>query len=269
MENRRIIDIHAHIYPEKIAHKAVCNIAHFYNVPENNAKGTPAHLLTLGQGYNVEYVVVNSVATAVQQVESINNFICDSAKNEPKFIAFATLHPDMQEAEIRAEIARVKAMGLCGIKLHPDCQRFKLTGARGHKLFSLIDADMPILVHTGDRRGSFSNPNLMAEIVKEFPHLRFIAAHFGGYSEWDKVACYKDIPNVYFDTSSSMRFMSKAQIKDIIDLMGVDRFMFGTDYPLWGYAEDIATLESLGLSEEDLDKIFYTNAYNFFNISNK
>ncbi len=268
MERRRIIDAHAHIYPEKISQKAVVNIADYYDVPLSfTKKGTAEHLLALSQKYNVEKIVVSSVATNINQVEKINDFIAYNTSRCNEFIAFGTLHPDMTSEELQLEIARIKSLGMFGIKLHPDCQKFKLTSKTGYKMFENMDASMPVLLHTGDYRGEFSNPNLMVEIAKAFPHLTFICGHFGAYSEWEKADCYSGINNIYFDTSSSLRFLTKDRILHLFNTIGIDRFLFGTDYPLWGYAEDIAILESLGLTDAELHKIFYGNAARLFNLN--
>jgi predicted TIM-barrel fold metal-dependent hydrolase len=41
---------------------------------------------------------------------------------------------------------------------------------------------------------------------------------------------------------------------------GVERVMFGTDSPWAGQAEEAAHVRSLGLTEEELDKVLFTNA---------
>ena len=86
-----------------------------------------------------------------------------------------------------------------------------------------------------------------------------ICAHFGGYSEWDEAArCLADT-NVYVDTSSSFFALSRVRARELIDLYGEDRVMFGTDFPMWTPQPEIDTLLSLGLSERALQKIFSGN----------
>ena len=62
MDNNKIIDIHAHIFPEKIAQKATESIGDFYGIPIRG-KGTTEDLLEQGKKVNVYRYVVHSTAT--------------------------------------------------------------------------------------------------------------------------------------------------------------------------------------------------------------
>ncbi len=261
----KIIDTHAHIYPDVIADKAVENIGKFYNIPMTG-HGKIADLLALSEEYDVAKVVVCSVATSAHQVSRINDFMASQLSQE-KFHPLATLHPDMDKQAIKDEVARIKELGLKGIKLHPDCQAFKLNGEKGLKLFDAIgDFDMPILVHTGDKRYNFSHPEYMIEIARDFPSLTFIAAHFGGWSEWEQAMKYKGLKNVMFDTSSTLFMLDKHIAKVVILGLGAEKFMFGTDFPMWSYATEIQRLLDLDLGDEINEAVFHSNAERLFKL---
>ena len=174
----------------------------------------------------------------------------------------------MDKYEIKDEVLRIKALGLKGIKLHPDCQTFKLSGERGLKIFDALgDFDLPILVHTGDRRFDYSHPEYMIEVARDYPHLKFIAAHFGGWTEWEQALLYKGLKNVWFDTSSSL-FQLDAQIaKTVIFGLGAEKFMFGTDFPMWQCDKEIERVLALDLGERNNELIFHKNAEDLFGIS--
>lgn len=259
----KIFDVHAHIYPDKIADKAVENIGRFYGLRMTGG-GTIDALLKGAEKFGVEKIVVCSVATAARQVRKINDFMA-SQLGEPKFLPLATIHPDMDKIEISDEAARIKDTGLKGIKLHPDCQAFKLSGAEGRKIFDALgDFDMPVLVHTGDKRLNFSHPDYMIEIARDYPHITFIAAHFGGWSEWDKALRYKGLSNVYFDTSSTLAFLDKTVAAGIIYSLGAEKFLYGTDFPMWSYENEIRRVIDLRLGDENNEAIFRKNAEKLF-----
>lgn len=272
----KIIDVHAHIYPEKIALKAVESISAFYGVPVCN-DGTEQTLkriadetegLKFGEDgdWSVKKIVISSVATSAHQVKSINDFMA-SKLTDDRFLPLGTMHPDMSREEIRDETARVKELGLHGLKIHPDCQRFRLNGAKGAELFDALgDFKLPILVHTGDKRQNFSHPEYMVETARDYPHLTFIAAHFGGWSEWEQAMRYKGLKNVMFDTSSSLAFLDKYLAKVVILGLGAEKFMVGTDYPMWNYNEEIERLLSLDLGKENNEMIFHKNAERLFSV---
>ena len=68
-----VIDSHAHIYPNKIAARAVSAISQFYNIPMENQHGTPEALLAECEGTPITHFIVHSVATTAHAVTSINN----------------------------------------------------------------------------------------------------------------------------------------------------------------------------------------------------
>lgn len=265
--NQRIIDIHAHVYPEKIASKAVKSIGDFYKLDMVAKEGTVTELKNLAAQANVVKIVIHSVATSKRQVFSINNFVSTATNNDNIFLPFATLHPDMSKEELQKEIARFDSLQMKGIKLHPDFQEFAIDGKEAYLLFEQLDGKYPIQMHTGDARKNFSKPYQMVKAAKDFPHLRFIAAHLGGYSEWDDYRLYENLENVWFDCSSSLTFLPKEKAARIIEFLGVDKVMFGTDFPMWGYEGELGLLNSLPLRSEDLQKILFDNANKFFDLN--
>lgn len=262
----KIFDVHAHIYPTNIASRAVESIGKFYGI-EMSCDGTTKKLLEGANDFDVQKIAINSVATSAKQVQKINDYMA-SKKSEPKFVPLATLHPDMEKSEIIDEVARIKELGLYGLKLHPDCQGFKISGKKGRRLFETMgDFGMPILVHTGDKRHDFSHPEYMIEVAKDFPHLTFIAAHFGGWSEWEQAMKYKGLKNVMFDTSSSLAFLDSHIAKVVILGLGVEKFLYGTDFPMWSYETEIQRVLDLDLGEKNNELIFRKNAEKLFGVT--
>jgi len=197
-----IIDSHCHIYPEKIAARAVAGTDHFYDIV-SKCLGTTADLAVRGAGAGIDHFIVQSVATTPHQVRSINNFIADEvAKSGGRFTGLGTLHPESED--IAGDVEHLLSLGLRGVKLHPDIQRFKLDDYRCLKIYELCEGRLPILAHTGDYRYDFSNPNRLMPILRIYQNLTVIGAHMGGWSIQDEASrklC--DFPNLYVDCSSS------------------------------------------------------------------
>ena len=127
--------------------------------------------------------------------------------------------------------------------------------------------DLVMLVHTGDYRYDFSNPDRVINVLKNFPNLRFIGAHFGGWSVWEEASkklC--DFENFYVDCSSSFQFSEHADFKEITLRYGVDKVLFGTDYPMWGLKEELENFFALQLDEDANRKILSENAKKLFGI---
>ena len=147
----RIIDCHCHIYPQKIATKAVEAIGGFYDL-HMDCDGTAAGLLRQGEAAGVTNFLVHSVATTPHQVRSVNEFVAAEVAQFPdKFKGFGTLHPG--SADIVGDFAHLIELGLNGVKLHPDFLGIAIDDPSYLKIYELCsDAGLPICFHTGDKR---------------------------------------------------------------------------------------------------------------------
>lgn len=262
-----IFDSHAHIYPQKIAVKASASVGNFYSTGMAG-DGTVENLLAFGKEAGISKYVVHSVATSTHQVASINRFILSCCKEHPEFIGFMTLYQDMTEQEIADEVDFCIENGFKGVKLHPDFQHFAINSPEAQKMYNVIGERLPILFHTGDKRYNYSSPYYLAEMAKKYPKMRFIGAHFGGYSCWDQVVdAYKGCDNVWYDTSSTTGFFpDKEYLSDLIQKLGPEKFFFGCDYPMWKANEEVERFLSLKLTEKEREDIFSNNLKDFLDL---
>ena len=124
----QIIDSHCHIYPEKIASKAVAGTDTFYGTVAK-CDGTARSLLQINSEVGIDHALVQSVATTPKQVASINNFIAETvSRSDGRLTGLGTLHPD--SADQRADVRQLAELGLRGVKLHPDVQGFCIQDRR-------------------------------------------------------------------------------------------------------------------------------------------
>lgn len=260
-----VIDSHCHIYPEKIAQKAVAGTDAFYELT-SEFNGTVTSLKEQGEISGIDKFVVQSVATTPKQVKSINEFIAGETAKHAELFGLGTLHPE--SGDIAGDIEHLCEIGLHGVKLHPDIQRFKIDDYRCLKIYELCEQkNLPILMHTGDNRYDFSNPNRIKPILEIYKNLTVIGAHLGGYSIWEQAAnelCQYD--NFYVDTSSSFPFITAELAKKVILTYTPKKVLFGTDYPLKGAKTELEFLLNLGLSDDDLRLILSENAKKVFKI---
>lgn len=264
-ESYEICDAHAHIFPEKISQKAVVSIGDFYNLPMTCKNGISDELIKCGSRIGVTHYLVCSTATVPHQVESINNFIMNECKLHPEFVGFGTLHPDYDN--IDEEVDRIINGGLKGIKIHPDFQEFYIDEDKALKIYKAVEGKLPILIHMGDPRYDYSRPKRLESVMKAFPKLDVFAAHLGGYERWSEAITCLFGKNIYFDTSSSLEFISTDYAKDIIRGFGADKIFFGTDFPMWNHYDEIQRFMKLGLSDEDNEKILSGNFKKYFNLN--
>lgn len=252
-----IIDAHVHIYPEKIADKAIMGIENFYNM-HIEYDGRVSTLLREGKKAGVDKFIVQSVATVWEQVKSINNFISESVLENPELIGFGTMHPDFPD--IPEEVDRIISLGLKGIKLHSDFQRFAIDDEKAFPIYEAAEGRLPILMHMGDARSDLSAPERLVKVLERFPKLTVIGAHFAGWSMWDRAEKALAGTGIYTDCSSSLYALSPERAAELIRKFGADKVMWGTDYPMWNYSDELQRFKKLPLTEKERNMILGENA---------
>lgn len=259
----KIIDAHAHIFPAKIAEKAVQSISDFYSGAEMTHIGSSEELIKSGNFIGVDKYLVFSTATAVHQVESINSFIIEQTEKYEQFIGLGTMYTGYENFE--SELRRLKENGINGIKLHPDFQKFNFDSEELYPLYdALVSLNMFVLTHAGDYRYEYSHPRRIAKIAEAFSGLDIIAAHFGGWSQWNIAIDCLNLPNVYFDTSSTLGFDGDKYAKRAFDVFDNSHIFFGTDFPMWDHKKELENIQRLGLPDETFEKVMYKNFCNFY-----
>ncbi len=262
-----IIDVHTHVYPAKIAEKAAGATGTFYGVGHEQS-GLPEDLLRCMARAGIDRSLIHSVATTPKQVASINTFLAETAAaSGGRLIALGTLHPDSPDQA--ADVKNAAALGLRGIKLHPEIQGFALDDPRSLRIFGLCEEHgLPLLLHTGDRRYDCSNPNRLIPVLSQFPGLKVIGAHLGGWSIYEQaVPQLAGIENLWFDCSSTFYWLDPQIAARLIRQLGCDRVMFGSDFPMWTPETELETFLSLDFTAEEQAMILSGNAKTVFDLT--
>ncbi len=266
----KIFDIHTHTYPEAISEKAVSALGRFYDfVPEGD--GTYKGLSLGAKESGVEGFLLFSVATNAHQVPKVNDSIAALAKKSGdegfKTVGFAGMHQDF--AEMEAEIERCMDMGLAGVKIHPDIQGVDIDDERMLRLYDIVAGRIPVYFHIGDNRPQyrFSEAKKLRRVLDMFPRLEVVAAHLGGYKNWADAEEYlAGHERVWYDTSSALWAMTSEFAAHMISVLGSERVMFGTDFPVKRLDGELARFLAIDLSERERENVLYNNAARFLKL---
>ena len=261
------IDAHCHVFPDKVAERATGAIGNFYNIPIY-WNGTVGTLLKEGEQMGLDHFLIHSVATKPEQVGSANKYLASTVASYPgRFTALGAVHPLSENME--KDIDELVSLGMHGIKIHPDIQGFAVDCDGYMKAFEICEKKgLPALVHTGDYRGDLSNPKRVENVLRTFPDLTFIGAHFGGWSVWDDATrLLPKYDNMFVDTSSTLFWAGAFGMRDFISAFGIDRCIFGTDFPVNPASVEIKALLYLNYSDEEYRKLFSENAKRIYRIN--
>lgn len=261
-----IFDCHTHVFPDAIAQAAVTAIGKAANlVPDYD--GTRAGLIARLHDAGYDAALNCPVATRPEQVRSINDWAAGA--NEWPMLCMGSIHPDFPQPA--AELERLHSLGLLGVKLHPEYQRFTLDDPRMEPVWdTCAGLGLPILVHAGEDVGLpapyRTTPRAFAELVARVPGLTVIAAHLGGYRQWDEVeACLAGTP-VYLDTAYSLGDLPDEQFVRIVRAHGVHRVLYGTDAPWQNQRAYLDRFTALPFTDRERRWMLWDNAAELFGL---
>lgn len=216
-------------------------------------------------------VILNLGWTSHELCIETNDYILDAVTRYPKrLIGFCVIQPLADDKAIK-ELERCVSSGAKGIgEMRPDVQGFNFRDDKIMKpvIEAILANDLIFLTHASEPVGhqyfgkGTITPEFIYPLILSFPELKLVCAHWGGglpfYALMPEVE--KAISNVYFDTAATP-FLYKPEIfRYMADIVGSDKILFGSDYPLLSPRRIINQLDSVCLSREDRDKILGGNA---------
>ncbi len=244
-----IIDAHTHIFPEKVVDRAMERLSDMYDaepVRRPVLDGVVAEMDEAG----VDRSVYAPVSTRPDQVPSINRFALGLV-DHPRVIPFGALHPRYED--VPGEIDRLIEGGIRGVKLQPYFQGFSFEEPETRAMFEAIGDRIVVLIHGGQEIMQIEDPvphgEALAHLAADFPNLRLIVAHMGGYNMWEGVSDHLVGAPVHFDLSYTFDYAPDDVIADICSRHGWERVCFGSDFPWQSQRAALAGLRRLKLDD--------------------
>ncbi len=267
-----IIDFHTHAFPDTLAPRAMETLTANAAVCGYTAhtNGTVAGLLASMDKAGVDRSVICNIATNARQMRKVNDFAIETAQTQPRLIPLGSLHPGATRDELEAEVTRIKAAGLPGVKIHPDYVGIEIDAPAFAPILALCEAEnLFVITHAGYDPVApdhvHATPAMLKTVLDRYPRLRLVAAHTGGFDRESEVLKTLVGTRIYLDTSlSAIRHGRSAEwgeaCAEIIRRHDPARVLFATDTPWSLPAEELAFLEGLRLPADTLDAIFHGNA---------
>ncbi|MCH5251463.1 MAG: amidohydrolase family protein [Lachnospiraceae bacterium] len=265
-----IIDAHTHVYPEKIVKKAVTKLEANSGVLAKS-DGTKQGLIESMKQNGVDYSVLLPVATSPKQVDSINEDagVTNASAEETGLFSFGGIHPDTPD--YKEVLREIKALGLKGIKVHPDYQETFFNDMKYKRIVEeATGLGLYIMVHAGEDIGLpdpiHCRPQHVQEVLRETGSDKLILAHMGGWRLWREVKEILAGEPVILDTSFSedciegvKGLLSKEEFTELVRAHGADRVVFGSDSPWSGQKVCVDWIRETALTDEEKEKILSGN----------
>ncbi|MEW6142716.1 MAG: amidohydrolase family protein [Chloroflexota bacterium] len=272
-----IVDFHTHIFPPKVRERRedyvkrdLC-FAEMYADPKAKM-ATAEELIAAMDEAGIDVSVALNIGWVSQDIcRETNNYILESAAKHPKrIVPFIAVQPEAGDAAV-GEVERCAGAGAKGIgEMRPDVQGFDLAS---HRVMSalvetLVRCGMIFLTHASEPVGhvypgkGLVTPDKLYAFVSAFTELKVVCAHWGGglasYALMPEVG--KALTNVYFDSAATPYLYLPQVFRQTADLVGIEKVLFGTDYPLLSQRRVIADVDKAGLSETERRAVLGGNA---------
>ncbi len=272
-----VIDSHCHILPPGFEHRRTELLARDATFaalfPKAGvAMATAEALIDAMDRAQVSRAVVLGMGWCDRALATeVNDYIAESVARYPdRLSGFCSVNPAWGD-RATLELERCAAAGLRGVgELHPDTQGFDITYKAC--LAPVMDAarrlGLPVLVHSSEPVGhqypgkGRTTPEKLYRFIDNFPQDSIICAHWGGglpfYAMMPEVP--KVIQNVYFDMAASPFLYRPEVVTTVAGLVGAEKVLFATDYPLIQHRRLIRQVEESGLDSAAQEAILGGNA---------
>ncbi|MEF8787993.1 MAG: amidohydrolase family protein [Planctomycetota bacterium] len=245
----RAIDFHTHAFPDDLAEDAIEALEQGDAVA--HLDGTTADLLDSMDRAGIERSVICCGATKPGQFPSIIEW-CRQIQSA-RLIPFPSVHPDDPQAVER--VRQVADEGFRGLKLHAYYQDFTVDDDDLFPIYEELQRqDLVLVAHAGfdfafpdDRR---AEPRRIAEVARQFPDLRMVASHLGGWKDWDEVEEHIVGTDIYMETSFGAELLGLERTRQILMTHPSGRLLFGTDSPWTDQVRAVELIESMDLPSE-------------------
>jgi predicted TIM-barrel fold metal-dependent hydrolase len=281
-----IIDFHTHVFPPQIkknrrkyTESDPC-FAILYSNPKAKLVTADELIASMDrEGVDIS-VIVNYGWTTHELCVETNDYILESIARYPRrLVGFCAVQPNAGEAAVD-EIERCARAGIKGVgEMRPDIQLFYpgdemllsplVEVMKKYRLVMLTHASEPV-GHTYPGKGTVT-PEMLYPFITSFPDLPVVCAHWGGglpfYALMPEVK--QAMGNVFFDTAASPFLYTPEVYTQVVQLVGSDKVLFGTDYPLLPPSRLLNEINSLNLSEETKSLILSGNARRLLGINSE
>ena len=199
----------------------------------------------------------------------LNNHLAEAQRRHPdRVVAFATVNPSTPDAV--AELRRCAEMGLRGVgELNSDAQGFSLDDPRVADAVAVsVELGLPWTLHCSEPVGheypgkGTATPDKIVAFALRHPELRLVCAHLGGglplFAHMPEIA--QLCKRLWFDTAATPYLYEPTAYRAVVDLIGADRLLFGSDYPLLRAEPYRDAFNAAGLDDSEQRDVLGDNA---------
>jgi len=247
-----------------------CNMTPARSMFEAAVAGLPEDQLESGRGALAEKIS--------GRIKRRNEWTCRMAQEHEKLVPFLSLDPIMAQGSMVEELLdKIEHFNARGLKIHPGEGRFFPDDQSMWPVYETLEKrGRPVITHGGldvaNPDPKYARPSAFTKMAEKFPGLHLVIAHLGRDFYEESVEMARRFPNIFFDTSSVIpgdengeplqghSSLSNDEVVELIRRIGLDRVMFGSDYPWFNPLWDLRRFMKLPFSEDEKKALLAGNA---------
>ncbi|MEL7672051.1 amidohydrolase family protein [Methanobacterium sp.] len=267
----RKFDAHVHVIPEEKRQELIKN----YGETASWSKANVNILLGNMDQFNIEKALLLPIndSKTFYDMNKTNEFIASIVSKAPdRLFGFADLiikdAYGMYEGAEELEHA-IKDLGLRGLKIHPSNLNIPADDLRLIPVLrKAAELNVPVMYHSypwGPGFYDMSSPDKINRMIKIFPDIKFITAHLGGMRYMDAIRAV-DMVDISVTIVELVELYGIKITNNILRKFGVERLIFGTDFPEFSYQKYFDILDQMDFTQDEINQIAYKNISNILNL---
>ena len=279
-----IIDFHTHVFPSFFRDERLSissdepAFGSLYRSPQAKIVGVNELLRSMDEGEINKSVIFGFPWEKTEHYQRHNDYVLDAVHRHPdRFIGFCCFSPLSPGGPREAE--RCLKSGLSGVGelgVYNPGLSFEITDALKDVMALCSQLAVPLLLHTNEPVGhqyAGKTPMTLSQIygfLKSYPSNRIVLAHWGGgifFYALMKKEVKEVFKNVWFDTAASPFLYTPDIYRIAGEVIGFEKILFGSDYPLLKPERYFKEMESAGLSPLSIEQTAGLNAAQLLRLS--
>lgn len=285
MDGGRIIDGHTHLFPPEVREHREAYLSRdawfgeLYAAP-NITFATPEEMIaSMDEAGIATSVICGWPWRDGGLCREHNDFLADLCRQYPERLEWLAIVNPL-DADAAAEVERAVSLGARGIgELNADAQGFAWDepAALRETMRACVELGVPMLAHCSEPVGhaypgkGTATPDRLLTFLAANPDLNVVGAHWGGglpfYEMMPEVAALTR--NVVYDSAAST-YLFRWDVFPVVErLVGADRIVFGTDFPLLKQKPFLRRTRESGMSAAGMDQILGGTAARVFGLGDE
>lgn len=233
-----------------------------YSTKGFTATHTAKNLVNELDRLRIEKSIVMAIDFPLGPLSRNSEIVLETCRRYPKLVPFVCVHP--YQINMSRKVKKFIEAGAKGMKIHPPMGLVRPNNPRAIKLAKICgELGLPCLYHSGwsdispKWQDNYAALKHYWEPVAQAPNTTIILGHAGIHYYKTAIEIAKRYPNVLIEISGQ----PAQRIREMIDGVGPDRIIFGSDWPYYTIAMPLAKALIATEGEPEIRrKILYGNA---------